>query len=138
MSTRTAIGWQTMLADLCLILFMVTAAAMAEKPEATAKPPAPLARLSDPARAEPLAVWRAKAGGVGLGQWLAAQAPDSRAQLTIVARYPTGGLGAAIDKAHAAAAALGARGDRARLILEPAAAGDIEVSASLAYDRPPR
>ena len=142
MSTRTAVGWQTMLADLCLILFMVTAAAMAEKPEGTAPKPArpapPPARLSDPARAEPLAVWRARPGGATLGQWLAAQAPDARAQWTIVARYRAGGLARAIVSAQGAAAGLGKRGEGARLILEPAAAGDVEVSASLAYDRPPQ
>jgi chemotaxis protein MotA len=52
MSIRGGIGWQTMLADLSLILFMVTAAAMAEPTapasKAQAAHPAPLRRRPSP------------------------------------------------------------------------------------------
>ncbi len=87
MMARTGSGWQYVLADLSLILFMVTAAALSQSETAPAAPrePSPLA--------EPLAVWKAGAGSPGLGESLAAQAPDHRAQLTILAPYAPGAQG---------------------------------------------
>lgn len=143
-TARTSMGWQTMLADLSLILFMVTAAAMADAPKvapakaATRPPPRGLA---DPARAEPVAIWLAAPGGPALGSWLAAQQPDSRQQLTIVASYGPGGAAQAMARAQDASQAGGAMAAKARIIIEPdpaaakGAAG--AVRASLAYDMGP-
>jgi len=141
MMTRDAIGWQTMLADLSLILFMVTAAAMADPPpkaaprRAVAAPaPAPMP-LVDPARAQPLAVWREAPGGVALGAWLASQQIDSRQQLTLTLRYPPGGQAQALADAARLLREASLSGQSARLTMEPTPAGPREVLAWLAYDR---
>lgn len=55
MIARAGSGWQTVLADLSLILFMTTAAAVSEAP-AEPRTAAPV-RL--PALGDPVAVWRA-------------------------------------------------------------------------------
>ena len=81
MIARMGSGWQTVLADLSLILFMVTATALSDSP-AKAPPPAPLAL---PALGEPVAVWRSEPGGPSLEDWLASQAADPRQRLTLVA-----------------------------------------------------
>lgn len=141
--TRAAIGWQTMLADLSLILFMVTAAAMADpapKPapiHALPPPPPPQpSALADPVRAQPLTVWRQVPGGPGLGAWLAQQQIDKREELTITLHYPPDAQTRAL--AEGGRLMREARGATlpARLVLEPEAAGTpFVVLASLAYDR---
>jgi len=142
MSTRTALGWQTMLADLALILFMVTAAAMADKPEPARKPaPKPVgqsplsAALADPARAQPLALWRDGPGGPPLREWLASQQADARTQLTITYRYAPDQLGQAATKAAALAQTAGTY-QHVRIILEPVArVQDQGALAAITYDR---
>ncbi|WP_068090757.1 hypothetical protein [Novosphingobium rosa] len=148
MSIRGGIGWQTLLADLSLILFMVTAAAMAEpsvpagKAQAAPPPPPPPPPspkpgpdLVDPTRAQPLAIWREAPGGPGIDAWLASQQPDSRQRLTITLRYPPEGQSHAIVNIARLTQEAGAMGQKARIIMEPEAAGaPSEVLASLAYD----
>lgn len=150
MSIRGGIGWQTMLADLSLILFMVTAAAMAEPTAPASKaqathpappppppplPPKPAPDLVDPTRAQPLAIWREVPGGPGIAAWLASQQPDSRQRLTITLRYPPDGQSHAIVNIARLTQEAGAMGQNARVIMEPEAAGTpSEVLASLAYD----
>ena len=135
-SNAPLIGWQTLLADLSLILFMVTSAAMASAPAA-----APHAASRPPAtvpRAEPLALWRAVPGGEGLGDWLASEAPDARQQLTVTAHYPPGAAGAALDALHATLEGAGGAASHARIVLEAdGAPGAPLVTASLAYDHAP-
>lgn len=115
-------GWQTTLADLALILFMVTAAAMAERPE-TADPVE--AGSPVPAHGEPLAIYRAAPGAPSLQDWLAGQPRDARQNLTILARYAAG---AGADMAAAAVALANeaeAAGRSARIVLEPGTASDL-------------
>lgn len=119
MIARVGSGWQTVLADLSLILFMVMAGAVSESPANS--PSLPAARL--PALAEPIAVWRAAPGSASLGDWLAAD-PDPRLQLTIMAP-PT--------LAREALVLSAAAGRPARVLIEPDAVG---VSAALTFDRP--
>lgn len=116
MNARAGSGWQTVLADLSLILFMVMAAAVSQaSPEAAAKVPA---------LGEPVAVWRAGAGAPPLADWLAAAGADPQLRLTIVAPA----------REAAAAQALAARAGRpARIVLEAEAGGP--VLATLTYDR---
>ncbi len=125
-----------MLADLSLILFMVTAAAMAEKPPAPPKPsPQSASQTADiPTLAEPLAIYRQRAGAPPLSAWLAAQSADPRQQLTITARYGPGGMTAALAQAQALARQAGAMGRAARIVIEP---GTSDLVATLAFDRPP-
>lgn len=117
MIARMGSGWQVVLADLSMILFMVTAAAVADAP----LDPAP-AIPAVPALGDPVAVWRG--GGEGLAAWLAAQPADPRLRLTIVA--PQAAAGTAVALAASA-------GRPARIVLEPDGAG--APYAALAFDQ---
>lgn len=128
MSGRVSQGWQTSLADLSLILFMITAAAVNEqqvKPPPKRAPP-PKAVAAPSPQSEPLAVYEAGPGAPPLSQWLRDQAADPRQQLTVTARY--GPAPGAQHAALAAAARLldeaGALGRSARLVVEPGANAD--------------
>lgn len=116
---RAGSGWQTVLADLSLILFMTTAAAVSEAP---AEPPAaPQLRL--PALGEPVAVWRSGPGGPSLNAWLAGEPADSRLRLTLVAAPSDG----------PAALAMAATATRpARVLIEPGLTS--QPYATLTYD----
>jgi hypothetical protein len=122
MNARAGSGWQTVLADLSLILFMVMAAAVSQAPpaaEAAPSPPPPL-----PALGEPVAIWRAGPGAPRLGDWLAHAGADRQLRLTIVAPA----------REAAAALALAAQAGRpARIVLESEGGG--AVMATLTYDR---
>ncbi len=118
MIARAGSGWQTVLADLSLILFMVSASAVSQAP-----PSAPPAITALPALGDPVALWRAGAGAPPLKDWLASVVPDPRLRLTIMA--------APADAA--AALALAAQAGRpARVLIEPGAGGLI---AALTYDQ---
>ncbi|WCT76886.1 hypothetical protein [Novosphingobium humi] len=138
---RSPVGWQTMLADLSLILFMVTAAAMADVPDRKPSAPsaAPLAPApATPAISEPLAIWRPAPGGPTLGRWLAEQQADNRQLLSITLRYPPAAQAEALRLAAQMAAGAGGPGARARIVIEPvAAAPGVEAVAALAYDKGP-
>ena len=75
------------------------------------------------ARSEPLAVYRAAPGAPPLGQWLAAQSPDPRQQLSIVAHFAPGNQQAALSEAGALLAQAGTAGMAARLVVEPGEGG---------------
>lgn len=126
MIARAGSGWQTLMADLSIILFMVTAAALSQSKDGQA---AAVPEASP--RGEPLAVYRAGPGAPPLGQWLAAQSPDPRQQLSIVAHYPAGGQQAALAGAADLLRQTGAAGISARLVVEPGEGGMV---ATLAYD----
>lgn len=131
MIARAGSGWQTLLADLSLILFMVTASALSQSKDGlTSVPP-----KASP-RSEPLAVWRAEADAPPLSLWLASQPDDARQQLSIVAHYRaeagSAGQQAALALASKLLADAGAAGRQARLVVEPGAG---EIVASLAYDQ---
>ena len=103
-------GWQTTIADLALILFMISAAALAQGDDtpamAAAPAPAPVLENPLPAMAEPVAIYRAGRGMPAIDDWLAGQAPDSRLQLTIIAHYtPANAAGAAATALQMADAA---------------------------------
>ena len=118
MIARAGSGWQTVLADLSLILFMVTASAVSQVP-----PSAPPAITALPALGDPVALWRAGAGAPPLKDWLTSAAPDPRLRLTIMA---------APADAAAALALAGEAGRPARVLIEPGAGGLI---AALTYDQ---
>ena len=129
MIATTRVGWQTTLAALALILFMVTAAAMAERPDA-ADPAAAASPV--PARGEPLAIYRSAPGAPPLADWLAEQPHDARQNLTIVARYAAGKSAEMAAAAVALAREAGAAGRSARIVVEPASAS--ELTAVLDFD----
>lgn len=122
MIATTRVGWQTTLADLALILFMVTAAAMADRPEATD----PVETASPiPARGEPLAIYRPAPNAPPLSDWLAQQPHDARQHLTIVARYAPGKSAETAAAAVALASEAGTAGHSARIVVEPAQASEL-------------
>lgn len=126
MIPRLAGGWQTTMADLALILFIVSVAGLqGAKEEKSA--------TDLPAQGEPTAVYRARPGAPPLDLWLAEQAPDARQRLTIVAQYRSGGAEAAALQAVRLAAQAGAAGSAARIVLEEGDASG--PTAFLAYDR---
>ncbi len=120
MIARAGSGWQTVLADLSLILFMVTASAVSEAPAASPIPK----REVLPALGEPVAQWRQGPDAPALKEWLAA-ANDPRLRLMIVAS-PT--------EAASALALAKASGRPARVLIEPDSSG---VMAALTYDQGP-
>ncbi|MFO6446366.1 hypothetical protein ACLBKU_04410 [Erythrobacter sp. NE805] len=132
-------SWQLILADLALILFLMTLSALpAAEAESGQRLADREAREQDtrstprPQIAAALALYRAVPGGPRLGTWLAAQQPDPRATLTIFATHTPGGEAAAFARAEALAAEARAGGTRVRTIIT---AGEREdLYASLAYD----
>jgi hypothetical protein len=121
MIARAGSGWQTVLADLSLILFMVMAAAVNEAPaSAPAAPPPPVVL---PALGDPVALWRQAPDAPSLKDWLASSGPDPRLRLTILA---------APDAANEALALAVGAGRPARVLIEPGATG---ISAALTYDQ---
>ena len=120
MNARIGSGWQTLMADLSMVLFMISAAAVGDAPAPKAPP-----KVALPALGDPVAVWRGS-DPAALRGWLAGQGSDPRQRLTIVAP----------QSASSAALALSAGAGRpARLLLEPEAEG--EPYAALTYDQDP-
>ncbi|PEQ14458.1 hypothetical protein B2G71_02370 [Novosphingobium sp. PC22D] len=135
MIARSGTGWQVMLADLSLILFMVTAAVLAKRPEVPPPVPTrPQADLHASEQAEPLAVWIAAPDAPGLDEWLAAQPADARQQLTVTAFYTPGGQARALAEAARIVAAAGPGAEAARIVIEPGAGPP---RAAIAFDVPP-
>ena len=108
---------------------MVTAAALSRT---TGEGAAPVPADPSP-RSDPVAVYRSSPGAPPLEAWLAAQPPDPRQMLTIVASYRPGGQPAALASAARLASAASERGMATRIVVEPGA-GDS--TAMLAFDRP--
>lgn len=132
-------GWQLILADLALILFLLALSAL---PAAEADSGRRLAitvprehdaiGMFQPEIAPAQALFRPIASGPSLGAWLAAQGSDPRATLTIFAFHTKGGEQAAWQRAEALAAEARASGVAVRTIIT--AGMREEAYASLAYD----
>lgn len=144
---RNPASWQLILADLALILFLVTAAALTG---AGAQPAAPaidapaVDRAADardvppdpqpPQLAAAQSLYRPGPGLPGIVEWLEEQPRDPRAALTIVAEHAPGKAEPAWTLAREMAAGAAAAGVRARVIIREGRADDVH--ASLAYDQP--
>ena len=122
MNARAGSGWQTALADLSLILFMVTAGAVSTRPS----PPAQAGQTLLPALSEPVAVWRDEPGAPPLAQWLASAGRDPNLRLTLLASSTR------VDAALALAAGAGRP---VRIVIE--GQGEAPVAALLTYDQAP-
>lgn len=124
---QTSTGWATTLADLAIILFLITAADLSNAQPAREAPAAgPIAV------AEPTAIYRPQGSASSLKTWLAAQAMDSRQQLTITVHYRPGEAEAMTARGLRLVAEAEASGRHARMISEPADTS--EAAAVLAYD----
>ena len=126
MNARVGSGWQTVLADLSLILFMVTASAVLQAGD---DPPAPSGGF---AMADPVAVWRPSPSGPTLAGWLADQPTDSRMRLTLFVHGPAGSESKAL---HLIAGAATDATASARIVIDRAPGPLLE--AILAYDQTP-
>jgi len=130
MNIRIGASWQTLFADLSIILFMITAATLSrshedgpERPDSAMPQPMPAA--------SPVALYRAEPGSPPLGQWLEAQAPDSRQRLSILVPYKPGGQADALERAATMLRQAGEAGANVRVVIEP---GMNDVTASLTFD----
>lgn len=133
-------GWQLILADLALILFLLTLSALPAAEAETGRRLAARAvqekstrEEAQPEIASAQSLFRPVPGGPGLGAWLAAQGPDPRATLTIFATHSQGGEAAAWARAERLAAEARAQGARVRIIITAGKQADLY--ASLAYDQ---
>lgn len=144
-------GWQTTMADLSLILFMVALAALVQQadkdpallnrsgmPEnAVNGSAAPLASSSAaplPAEAEAVAIYRPSNQAPDIAVWLDQHGKDPRLRVTILARYTeAGGAAAVTPAAMALAQEAHNAGYPPRIVLEPSLSND--VAAVLSYDR---
>ncbi len=136
---RAGPGWQLILADLALILFLLTLSALpAAEAEVGRKLADRAAREKDlrhsykPEIAAAQALFRPVAGGPSLTEWLASQPRDPRATLTVFARHLPGDEAAAWNAAAALADDAQASGVAVRTIITAGRHGDLY--ASLAYD----
>lgn len=133
-------GWQLILADLALILFLVTLSALPAAEAGSGRRLADRAARGEEARpvspatevAAAQALYRPVADGPTLAEWLASQPRDPRATLTVFARYPAGGEAAAWEAARALAASARGSGVPVRIII--AGGSEPDLYASLAYD----
>ena len=127
-------GWQLILADLALILFLLTLSALpAAEAEADHKASdAENQPIAPTEIAAAQALYRPVAGGPGIAAWLADQPRDPRATLTVFVRHRPGGESAAWDAAKQLANDASASGVAVRSIITAGQAPDLY--ASLAYD----
>lgn len=126
-------GWATTLADLSIILFMITAADLSN---AEIVRDGLADREQEVAAAEPVAIYRPGGGALSLRDWLAGQPDDPRQRLTIVVRYMGTESSVAIGDGLRLASDAEATGREARIIIEKSDRS--ETAAILAYDSDPR
>lgn len=123
MILRVGSGWQTITADLALILFLVTAQAVQEPepapPPETLAPSAP-ETLPIGREAEGLAVYRVGAQQ-DLASWVRSTLSDTRQAATVTVRYATGNRTTALETGTELLDELAKAGHEARLVVEPGA-----------------
>lgn len=131
-TTNSSVGWLTTLADLSIILFMITAADLSN---AQVDRERNLKAVTSVMTAEPVAIYRPEPGVMPFGDWLANQPADNRQRVTILVRH----TGADEQRLIAAGMKLTAPAQEAgrspRLIVEKADRAD--VVAMLTYDADP-
>lgn len=125
-------GWATMLADLSIILFMITAADLANAELAQDG----VSTAQAAATAEPVAVYRPGRMAPSLSAWLAGQPADPAQRLTIMVRYQGDDVGDAVGQGLQLSREAAKAGRPARMIVEQA--DHTETAAILAYDSDPK
>lgn len=127
----SGLGWQLILADLALILFLVTLSALANAPEEAvreargATPPSPQFAPSQ-------ALFRPDPAGPSIEQWLAARPRDQRATLTVFVQHSGEDREIQWTQAQALAASAEGEGFAVRVLVTEGETSDLY--ASLAYD----
>lgn len=138
---RSGHGWQLILADLALILFLLTLTALPAAEAEGGKKPIEAHPGSEGEHrvarfeiAPAQALFRPVAGGPSLAEWLASQPRDPRATLTVFVRHRPDGEAAAWRVAQTLAGEARTSGVAVRTVI--AAGETAEVYASLGYDAP--
>lgn len=136
MNVRAGTGWQYALADLSLILFLVTASALAQANSEPKAPPPPAlpAPIAAAFTSEPVAVWSAGEGAPPLAQWLAEVAADPRLEVQVIVRFSDKKREAAMAQAVALVAEGGPRASGARILVEPGDRAGASVSLTYASE----
>jgi len=111
-------GWQTAMADLTLILFLVVAAAYRE--DVPEEPGEDAEQAADIALGQPMAVFR-PGGDADLTRWLAAQHMAAGEVATVIVRHRPGAATQAVKDAARLVAEVERAGEKARLMVEPSA-----------------
>lgn len=139
MILRPVHGWQVLLADLSLILF-ITAAATLARTESRRGPYRSAQTAAFPRSGDTVAaaVYRVERGDGpdALRAWIADYSPDPRESLDITILYQPGTFGAATDRAGALMRQAQASGQAPRITLEAATPRDGHgetVTASFAF-----
>ncbi len=127
-----AAGWQVILADLALILSLVTLSALANEEAHNAHPIIGERRETEIAPSQ--ALFRPNPLGPTLAEWLAQRPHDARATLTVFAQHSGADRDALWEQSKALAASAGEEGFAVRVVITKGAASDLH--ASLAYDAP--
>lgn len=125
-------GWLTTLADLSIILFMMTAADLSN---AQIDRERNLETAKAVVTAEPVAIYRPEAGIMPFGEWLAAQPADNRQRVTVLIRHTGMDEQRLIAEGLKLAAPAEQAGKSPRIIVERAERPD--VVAMLTYDVDP-
>lgn len=142
MITRFGSGWQTITADLALILFLITAQVAAQKPVVSeakdqASDTADTADTADrtvagggknlPMPVAALAIHK-PAQGEAIDGWLDEVVDDERKLVTIAVGFSPSGQTEAVAEGNRLLSDAIAAGVKARLVLEPASRNDIVLS----------
>lgn len=125
-------GWHFILADLSLILFLLTLRGFASVADQSPGTEQPSEAGPEVTIAPSQAIFRPVPGGPNIAEWLASQSQDDRATLTIFARYVPGGETEAWQQASRLAQEAEQRKVATRMILSQGS--DADLYASLAYD----
>jgi len=130
---RSANSWQLILADLALILFLISASVLVSRNATSAKAdPQDLSEANGLAQA----IWRSGPQMPGdartLRKWLEMQPLDPRARLKIMAVYRRGDERLIWNDAQAMASHAEALGLRSRIVIE--AGDETGIEARLVYD----
>lgn len=134
MALRNAPGWQLILADLSLILFLVTVAALAEQSDDVESQPASDVIRPDANVAPAQALFRPSEGGPSMAQWLETQTRDPRATLSVIALHRVGEERMAWGQARALADEARRQGVTVRIVVQEG--NEADLYASLAFDSP--
>jgi hypothetical protein len=127
-------AWLVPLADLSMILFIITGTAMSSRPPEPTQPPEPQ-QAGGFAMGVASAVFVDAAGGPSLAEWLASVPPGPGEQVTIEGRFIAADRGQVVARTEALAEQALALGIAARVILQPAA--ETRVQALVAHDADP-
>lgn len=128
-------GWQLILADLALILFLLTLSALAnEEAEKERREGAQEGMPRDPQMSPSQALFRPDPLGPTLAEWLEQRPHDPRATLTVFAQYAKDDRASVWERANSLAANATDRGFAVRVVITRGSRSDLY--ASLGYDAP--